>query len=69
MGYWDQQVKDLETTINATECDAVVLGTPFNLQRLVKIEKPTAVVTYSHQDVDNGANSLSKIVDEFLARH
>jgi predicted GTPase len=69
MGYWDQQVKDLEATINATECDAVVLGTPFNLQRLVKIDKPTAVVSYSHKDVDDGANSLSKIVDEFLARH
>jgi predicted GTPase len=69
MGYWDQQVKDLEATINATDCDAVVIGTPFNIQRLVKIAKPAAVVTYSHQDVDGGANSLAKIVDEVLARH
>jgi predicted GTPase len=69
MGYWDQQVKDLEATINAVDCDAVVLGTPFNIQRLVKIDKPTAVVTYSHQDVDDGANSLTKIIDGFLAKH
>lgn len=69
MGYWDQQVKDLEATINATDCDAVVLGTPFDIQRLVKITKPTAVVSYAHKDYDDGANSLSKIVDEFLAKH
>ena len=65
MGYWDQQVKDLETTINAVECDAVVIGTPFDIKRIVKIDKPTAVVTYAHEDVDK-ANGLEVIVDEFL---
>jgi predicted GTPase len=69
MGYWDQQIKDLETTINAVDCDSVVLGTPFDIKRLVKIDKPNAVVTYAHKDYDDGANSLSKIVDEFLKKH
>ncbi|MFH1588332.1 MAG: GTP-binding protein, partial [Candidatus Diapherotrites archaeon] len=36
MGYSEQQIKDLEETINNTECDLVVSGTPINLSRLVK---------------------------------
>ncbi len=66
MGYWDQQVADLETTINAVDCDAVVIGTPFDIKRIVRINKPTAVVTYAHEDIDP-ASGLAKIVDEFLA--
>ena len=66
MGYYDEQVKDLETTINAVECDAVVIGTPFNIQRLVKIDKPTAVVTYAHEDVP-GEPGLNEVIDGFLA--
>ncbi len=40
MGYGKQQLKDLETTINNTECDAVVIGTPIDLGRIIKIKKP-----------------------------
>ena len=47
MGYSDQQVKDLEDTINAVECDAVVIGTPIDLRRLVNINKPSVRVNYS----------------------
>jgi predicted GTPase len=67
MGYWDQQVKDLEATINAVDCDVVVIGTPFDIKRLVKIDKPTAVVTYAHQDMDEN-DGLAKVVDDFLAK-
>jgi len=66
MGYWDEQVADLEKTINAVDCDAVVLGTPFNIQRIVEIEKPSCVVTYAHQDVESDGG-LARVVDEFLA--
>ncbi len=44
MGYGDEQVADLEKTINAVECDAVVIGTPIDLNRIVKIDKPTVRV-------------------------
>jgi len=67
MGYWDQQVADLEATINAVDCDTVVIGTPFNILRLVKIDKPYAIVTYAHKDPDE-QNSLGNIIDEFLTR-
>jgi predicted GTPase len=46
MGYSDQQVEDLQTTINATDCEAVVVGTPIDLSRIVKITKPFTRVTY-----------------------
>ena len=51
MGYGDQQIADLEKTINAVECDAVVIGTPIDLTRVVKIDKPVARVSYDLQEI------------------
>jgi predicted GTPase len=68
MGYWDDQIKDLENTINAVDCESVVIGTPFDIKRIVKIDKPSAVVTYRHEDIDSD-NGLAKIIDDFLAKH
>ncbi|MEK6973324.1 MAG: hypothetical protein AABW72_04775 [archaeon] len=47
IGYSDQQIKDLEETINKVPCDAVIIGTPIDLNRLVKIKKPTVRVEYN----------------------
>jgi predicted GTPase len=52
VGYGDEQVHDLEATINATDCDAVVVGTPINLSRIIKIEKPSVRVTYETEEID-----------------
>lgn len=49
MGYSPQQVKDLEKTINDTEADAVVIGTPIDLRRIIKINKPSTRVGYELQ--------------------
>lgn len=46
MGYSAKQIKDLETTINNTDCDAVVIGTPIDLSRFIKINKPFTRVKY-----------------------
>jgi len=51
MGYGDQQMKDLETTINNTECDSVVIGTPINLARFIKINKPYTRVNYELTEI------------------
>ena len=63
MGYGDQQVKDLEATINATACDAVVIGTPIDLRRVCSIEKPSTRVMYELQEIGdtNLEDVLSKI--------
>ncbi len=51
MGYGDKQTRDLEATINATDCDAVVIATPIDLRRLVKINKPATRVSYELQEI------------------
>ncbi|MGA9575733.1 MAG: GTP-binding protein, partial [Lysobacterales bacterium] len=64
MGYGEQQVKDLEATINNTECDSVVIGTPINLNRVVKINKPSTRVYYDLQEI--GYPDLASVLEEFL---
>ncbi len=54
MGYSDQQISDLETTINATPCDVVVEGTPIDLTRVLKVNKPIAEVTYELEEIEPG---------------
>ncbi|MEJ5263255.1 MAG: cyclic 2,3-diphosphoglycerate synthase [Ignavibacterium sp.] len=51
MGYGKQQMKDLETTINRTKCDVVVIGTPIDLSRYIKINKPHTRVKYDLQEI------------------
>ena len=51
MGYGVQQIKDLETTINRVPCDAVIIGTPIDLRRLVNIKKPCVRVMYDLQEI------------------
>ena len=62
MGYGDQQVRDLETTINATDCDVVIVATPIDLQRIVKVNKPTCRVIYALQEI--GKPTLEDVLKE-----
>ncbi len=67
MGYGDEQIKDLETTINRTECDSVVIATPIDLNRLIKINKPTAKVEYELQEI--GKPDLEDVLSDFIRKH
>jgi len=49
MGYGEAQIRDLQETINACDCDAVVIGTPVDLARILTIDKPHTRVTYEMQ--------------------
>ena len=53
MGYGDHQVKDLEETINRTNCDSVIIGTPIDLGRILKINKPHTRVMYELDEIGN----------------
>jgi len=64
MGYGDQQVKDLETTINKVKCDLVVVATPIDLARIIKIKKPSVRVQYSLQEI--GVPNLTTVLTEFV---
>ncbi|MBW3000196.1 cyclic 2,3-diphosphoglycerate synthase [Candidatus Woesearchaeota archaeon] len=50
MGYGEEQIKDLEETINKVDCDAVVIATPINLSRIISIKKPAIRVTYELEE-------------------
>ena len=63
MGYGDQQVKDLEETINKTDCDVVVIGTPIDLRKLININKPALRVTYDLQEI--GKPDLEDVLAKF----
>jgi len=67
MGYGQQQLKDLETTIQNAECDAVVIGTPIDLNRIIKIQKPNTRVYYNLQEI--GRPTLVDVLDEFVRKH
>lgn len=64
MGYGNRQVKDLETTINRTKCDSVVIATPIDLSRLIKIKKPMVRVFYNLQEI--GTPDLATVLDDFV---
>ncbi len=51
MGYSDEQLRELEETINATDCDVVLSGTPIDLGRLVRSRHPIRHVTYELQEI------------------
>jgi predicted GTPase len=54
MGYGDAQMKELEETINAVDCDAVVIGTPIDLGRMLNINKPSTRVLYELEERQPG---------------
>ena len=66
MGYGDKQIKDLETTINATPCDVVVIATPIDLSRIVKVNKPTVKVSYDLQEI--GVPNLVEPLQDFVKK-
>ena len=51
MGYGEQQMNDLSATIERADCDSVVIATPIDLGRVIKIDKPNTRVEYSLQEI------------------
>jgi predicted GTPase len=66
-GYGEEMLKDLEATINKTACDAVVIGTPIDLNRITKIKKPTTRVYYDLQEI--GKPDFDDVLNEFVKKH
>lgn len=67
MGYGEEQIKDLEATINAAECDTVVLGTPFDISRVLKLNKPTVMARYELEfEIPDHEHSFKHRLDEML---
>jgi predicted GTPase len=67
MGYSAEQLKDLETTINNSDCDSVIIGTPIDLNRIINIKKPNTRVYYDLQEI--GFPNLDGILTDFVKKH
>ncbi len=64
MGYGDEQIKDLEATVNSVSSDAVVIGTPIDLSKIIRINKPIVRVTY--EVGEKGSDALSLLLKRFF---
>ena len=63
MGYGEAQMKDLETTINSSDADAVIIATPIDLRREINIDKPSTRVTYRLEE--KGSPTLEDVLKSF----
>jgi predicted GTPase len=64
IGYGKKQINDLERTINLTPCDSVVIATPVDLTKILKINKPSVRVRYELQEI--GKPDLEEVIEKFL---
>jgi predicted GTPase len=66
MGYYPQQIRELEETINKAECDSVIIASPIDLRRLIQINKPSTYVLYDLADMDRPY--LREKIEEFISK-
>jgi len=64
MGYGEEQMRDLSATIDKTDCDSVVIATPIDLARVIKITKPNTRVEYSLQEI--GHPDMEDVLKDFI---
>jgi len=67
MGYSKQQVEDLEKTIEKTPCDLVLIATPIDINRIIKIKKPTVKIGYEMQEI--GTPDFKQVIGDFAKKH
>lgn len=68
MGYSPGQMAELQKSINAVDCDAVVIGTPIDLRRIMKINKPAVRVLYRLEEI-GPKHALRQAIINFVKRH
>jgi predicted GTPase len=67
MGYGKKQMEELQQTIDKSDVDAIVIGTPIDLKRVIKINKPSVRVKYDLQEI--GKPDLEDVLKEFVSKH
>jgi predicted GTPase len=65
VGYGDEQIADLKATIDAVECDSIVVATPINLTAIIDLGKPSARVKYDLEEI--GHPTVGDVISEFLS--
>jgi predicted GTPase len=66
MGYGEQQIRDLTATIERAECDSVIIATPIDLGRIIRINKPSTRVEYSLQEI--GHPDMGDVLQDFITK-
>ena len=66
MGYGEEQMKDLAATIDKADCDSVIIATPIDLGRVIKINKPSVKVEYALQEI--GHPDMEDVLAPFIAK-
>jgi len=66
MGYGEEQMRDLAATIERAECDAVIIATPIDLARVIKITKPNTRVDYSLQEI--GKPDMENVLEDLIKK-
>jgi predicted GTPase len=66
IGYSKKQIKDLEKTIDSIPCDSVVIATPVDLTKILKINRPSVRVRYELQEI--GKPDLEEVIERFLTK-
>ena len=66
MGYGEEQMRDLAATIDKTDCDSVIVATPIDLARVIKISKPNTRVEYSLQEI--GRPDINDVLKDLIGR-
>jgi predicted GTPase len=64
MGYTDQQIEDLEKTLNNVKADIILNGSPIDLTKLIKTNKPIVKVSYDIESI--GSPTIEKVLDDFI---
>jgi predicted GTPase len=67
MGYNDQQIKDMEDTLNKAECEYIIDGSPIDLEKLIDSNKPIVRVSYDIEAITNP--TIEEVLDEFIEKH
>jgi predicted GTPase len=66
MGYGEAQLAELQATLQAAECDAVVVGTPMDLGRVIEVGHPTRRVSYDLVEI--GSPTLADVLAPYLKK-
>ena len=68
MGYNDEQIRDMETTLNAIDADIIIDGSPIDLAKLVKVNKPI-YRTYYDIEKYKESQTIEETLDKFVEKH
>lgn len=66
LGYYEDQLKDLEESIKRTPCDLVLIGSPIDIRRVIDVDKPSMRVRYELEEM--GEPSLDSILNEMFSK-